>query len=216
MAVVLRIDQDYDLVTRYGHAFRDRLVFGPGVLGSSHEVLECLDQDAVPERVNAALRSKSVAYVSGMGHGEYGSFTGHQRVPIWQESDSFADLEGSIVHLLSCQAGALLGQAMVAAGVKAFWGYTVDFAFFHDPRIAGAEDEQLAADGFAEPFFHLDAIVDRGVLAGVPASQIRSSITRYVAAVLPKLEPLSAAALLDDALHLVGPDSSWGSADATI
>ena len=212
MADVIRIDADDGEVTPYGTAFRDRLLFDafddefPG-----HRVVALLGDDAVAGPVAAALAG-GPDYVTGIGHGEYGSFTGTNRLAIWNPGSDLSAVRGAIVHLLSCQTGSSLGPRMVETGARAFWGYSVDFQFFFQ-QDAPAD---LADDPTAEAYFRMDVIIDRGVLAGKTAHEIHESVSRYVAAVLPHLEAAQRVVMLSNYVHLVWPGLSWGDPDATV
>jgi hypothetical protein len=51
----------------------------------------------------------------------------------------------------------------------------------------------------------MDTIIDRGILHGLPATDICAAIERYVAQVLLKLPPLDRGLLLSNFLHLACP-----------
>lgn len=134
-----------------------------------------------------------------------------------------AHVQGAIVHLLSCQAGALLGLAIVHAGARAFWGYTVNFTFWHDDPAP----DPLDTDETADLFFGLDAIIDRGILTGKPAAIIYQDVIDAFWDAHEQLLPASssqdvypyqlvAATLLDDFVHLVCPVTTWGDQQATL
>jgi hypothetical protein len=102
---------------------------------------------------------------------------------------------------------------MVEDGARAFWGYTVNFSFFHRNPPPSA----LETDKTAEIFFRMDAIVDRGILAGKTATEIYDSLTSYFATVYSKLhDPAHKAVLLDNFVHLVCPVTVWGEGGALL
>jgi hypothetical protein len=212
MADVVRIDADDGKITPYATAFRDRLVFD-AFDGDfpAHRVVGLLGDDAAAGPVAAALAG-GPGYVTGVGHGEYGAFTGTDRLAVWDPGSDLSALGGAIVHLLSCQTGSSLGPRMIKAGARAFWGYSVDFEFFfqRDPPA------DLADDATAEVYFRMDVIIDRGVLAGRTAQEIYDSVSRYVAAVVPQLTGAQRVVLLSNYVHLVWPGLNWGDPDATV
>jgi len=150
MAGVLAIDPSYDLTTQYGEAFRWRLVFNnfqaqyPG-----HLLLDLKQIQACRKDIHNVVSNGSVDYISAMGHGDYELFTGHNGSIIWDTLSGLSNLNGKIVHLLSCKAGAVLGREMVKNGAKAFWGYTTDFGFVHQ----SSPPNYLYNDKTAEIFF---------------------------------------------------------------
>ncbi len=214
MADVLQIDQDYDIVTRYGQAFRDKLVFANFASDfPTHRLHACKNADATRSKIDAKLTSNSVKFVTGMGHGLYTTFTGQHGAVIWDDSDNFSYMKDMIVHLLSCQTGALLGRKMVSDGVAAFWGYTVNFTFYHRNPVPHALD----SDPTAEMYLRMDAIIDRGILKNMDSQSIYDAVTRYVAKALPKMKNAAQrSVLLDDYVHLVCPATTWGDAQATL
>lgn len=112
-AYVVRIDAD---VTPYGTAFRDRRVFVD--IGNDlpdHDVTTLIGDEVHARGVGAVLGT-GADYVSGIGHGRYGSFIGSDGRPAWDPGSDLTKLAGAIVHLLSCQTGGGLGLRMVAAG----------------------------------------------------------------------------------------------------
>ena len=55
MAEVVAIEQDYDLVMRYGQAFRFDLVYSrPTLAGnpSTHTLIPCFNNDAIPSMIS--------------------------------------------------------------------------------------------------------------------------------------------------------------------
>lgn len=212
--VVLAIDADWDLVTQYGHAFRDRFVFAEfSQKWPEYQLHRLSGLQAVQPAINTFLTEHDVRFVTAAGHGVYDTFRGYQDQLIWSATQDLALLQGAIVHLLSCQTGTLLGRSMVAQEVRAFWGYTINFSFFRKTTPPA----DLAEDKTAEIFLKMDCIVDRGILSKKPSVEIHNSVASYVASVSPQLKnPLHRAALLDNYLHLVGPFTTWGDAEATL
>jgi hypothetical protein len=215
---VLGIDPAWDIVTRYGHEFRSQFVFiNFSTDWPQHTLQRLIGEHAAQPYVDAHLtnhhsNNRPIRYITGMGHGVYNTFAGYENRPIWSASQQLAQLRGTLVHLLSCQTGALLGRSMVQQGVEAFWGYTVNFSFYHtNPPPA-----HLEQDTIAERFLRMDCIIDRGILSGRTADQIYDSITRYCAEVYPQLPQHQRAVLLDNYLHLVCPATTWGSIGSTI
>lgn len=212
MADVLRIDADDGTVTPYCTAFRNQYVFDSFVEEfPQHRVTALLAGQATASPAAAELAG-GADYVTGVGHGEYGSFKGSDGRPIWDLGSDLSSLRGAIVHLLSCQTGGALGLRMVEAGARAFWGYSVDFQFYFQTD----RPSDLAEDAVAERFIRMDIIIDRGLLGGRSAPEIHESVSRYVAGVLPQLDMTQRIVMLSNFVHLVWPGLTWGDAAATV
>lgn len=215
MPEVLAIDANWDTVTQYGRAFREHFIFNNfGTEWPAYKIHHIVGKDAIQPGVDTFIHSNEINYLTGMGHGLYDIFTGYQNSPIWDADQDLTHLKGLIIHLLSCQTGALLGRSMVKQGILAFWGYTVNFGFYRK----STPPPKLTDDGSAEIFLKMDCIIDRGILSNKNANEIYDSITDYVAQVYPKLKnkPLYQALLLDNYVHLVCPATTWGDANATL
>ena len=187
MAEVVAIEQDYDIVVRYGQAFRLALVYSHHSLQGNppkHRLIRCFNNNAMPQFIYPAVQQVGVRFITGMGHGSYDRFTGQHGVTIWQASAiPPSHVTDKLVHLCSCETGAMLGLEMVKQGATVFWGYTVSFVFYHSdpPPIS------LESDPVARIFFQMDAIVDRGILAGRDATTIYDRIVAYFWQVYPHL-----------------------------
>jgi hypothetical protein len=214
MPDVLAIDPAWDLVTQYGDAFRKKFVFSNfKKTWANHNLFVLSGRSAAQPAVDNLLAANNVAYISAMGHGLYDSFTGHNNLPIWSAAQPLhPKLAGTIVHLLSCQTGGVLGRAMVQHGARAFWGYTVNFTFFH----SNPPPAQLDQDTTPEPFLKMDCIIDRGILGSITADKIYNSVTQYWAQVYSQLPSYQRAVFLDNYVHLVCPATTWGSVGAVI
>lgn len=216
MAQVLEIDQDYEIVVQYGQAFRNKFIFQDFNSNfPQHQLIKCNNHRANRSDIDAVIDSDEtdIRFISGMGHGLYYAFTGQNGDVIWDAAtDDFGYLNDMILHFLSCQTGAILGREMVKDGVAAFWGYSVNFVFYHQ----NTPPNQLDKDSTAEVYFRMDAIIDRGILRGKGAQEIYDSVQRYVAQVYPQLNNAQRAVLLDNFVHLVCPATVWGDPKATI
>lgn len=215
MATVLQIDQDHDIQTRYGQAFREQFVFSGLVNGPfSHRVVPCVNESATASMVARALELNDIDYVSANGHGLNSRFIGQDESTIWDATDDLTALSGAIVHLLSCQTGAVLGQKMVSAGVTAFWGYTTKFAFYYLKAVP----TDLVSDHLAEPFLKMDILIDQGILSGQTASDTYQSVRSHFQSTYPKLNARGAgrAIFLSNFLHLVCPLTTWGDPEAVL
>jgi hypothetical protein len=212
MAAVLRIDHCSDLVNQYAQVFRTKHIFQDFQKQYvQHVAYNSIDIEANQSEVERKLLNNSIQYISGSGHGRYELFLGNDGNPIWQDGQDFTVLKGKIIHLLSCQTGAVLGRSMVSHGAQAFWGYNVSFVFVHTDSPASLENDSLA-----EAFLRMDIIIDKGILAGKLGHEIYRSITQYVANVAPQLNAIHRGLLLSNYIHLACPAITWGDQDAAV
>ena len=215
MADVLRVDSDDGGVTRYASAFRERDVFA--TQRHTHQVVEVTGALATRASVRAELAGRSFGLVTASGHGTFFNFLGSDGKAVWDFNDVDLDLlSGAIVHFLACQAGAALGGLLERNGVRAFWGYTVDFKWM---RLT-IPLANLADDDEAEPFFAPDVVIDNGILSGMNAEEIHDAVSGRVTKQLMAWNHSSDAArralLLANYMGLAWPGMSWGDPGATL
>jgi len=81
----------------------------------------------------SVAKSKRVVYISGIGHGNPTTYTGYNNVPILTKCNyDPAEVQGKILHLLSCQTAKELGPDVIKKGAKAYAGYYENFTFVYD------------------------------------------------------------------------------------
>lgn len=81
---------------------------------------------------NFAARAKEsrVVYISGIGHGNYGVYTGHGNASILQVgSYDPLEVQNSSIHFLSCRTARDLGPNTITKAAKSYAGYTENFTF---------------------------------------------------------------------------------------
>jgi len=214
---VVAIEQSTDELTTYIQAYRNRFVYShPTFMGSSpkHVLVRCFDGNATPSTIYQAVQQAQVRFITGTGHGSYDLFTGQSGVVVWDALKvSDRHVRGKIMHLLSCQTGAILGLNCVQKGALAFWGYSVDFSV---PilRHSSVEDNNVT-----NAFLRMDAIIDRGILDGREAQDIYDSVVRHFSNVYTQLAAQGSpwtGLFLDNFVHLVCPALTWGDPKATL
>ena len=153
---------------------------------------------------------EGLQYITGVGHGFPDTYTGDYLEPVFQVGHyEAAEVEGKIVHLLSCQSGLQLGPDFVIHGCRAFFGYDVNFSF-------PTKEKQ-------EVFFECDSEIDKGFADGLTAQQVYE---RTIALYNERIEALDAEDDLDNAAlletnrdHLRCPSSGgkkWGDTSARL
>ena len=117
-------------------------------------------QGPLARRIYVAPKAQQlgVAYLTGVGHGSYTTYTGHYYDPIFQVGNySAAEAKDKIAHFLSCETARDLGPDFVRNGCLAYFGYDEDFVF-------------TMAD--QEVFFECDSAIDRAFTDGLTAAQV--------------------------------------------
>jgi hypothetical protein len=93
-----------------------------------YSVTDLFDAMAEMQEVYFNIVQKNPQAVFGFGHGSPYRFTGNSQTDIFNmENTSW--LDDRMVYLLSCQTGAVLGQAMVSDGADSYAGYTEDWTW---------------------------------------------------------------------------------------
>jgi hypothetical protein len=215
------IPNDWKWVTRpYWKFFRTRVLFcentTDGVttpaanwrIANVHSVFAARGFDVVSlEGVNDIRASfipnskdYRTVYISGVGHGNYTTYTGHLQAAILQVGGyDGAEVKDKILHLLSCETGRTLCPDTVSHGAKAAVGYDENFVFDW---------------ANANLYWQCDSQFDISMANGKTVEQaIAATIAKYNAAIASVPGTSTAATLLSDRNLLRSPVSgpAWGS-----
>jgi hypothetical protein len=156
-ASVLGIDSNWEAATLAAYQYREKQVY-PYIASKGYAVDKC--QGPMAKRIYVAPKAQQpgVAYLTGVGHGSYTTYTGHYYDPIFQVGNySAAEAHGKIVHFLSCETARDLGPDFVKNGCRAYFGYDEDFIF-------------TTAD--QDVFFECDSEIDRAFADGLGAEEV--------------------------------------------
>lgn len=97
----------------------------------AQKVVEIKGVQATPSNVKAQLLSVNPMVFSGLGHGNYSTYTVQAQAVFLQVGDNNVPLmKDRIVHLNSCETGAELGPAIKEAGAIAYSGSNESFWFY--------------------------------------------------------------------------------------
>jgi hypothetical protein len=141
-----------------------------------------------------------VVYIGGVGHGSYTTYTGNLNSPVLQVGGyDAAEVNGKVIHLLSCETARTLGPNTVTNGAKAFVGYDENFVF-----------DWTNANLYWECDSQFDICMANGYSV---QDAITSTYAKYNAAIASVPGTSTAATLLSDKNLLRSPVSgaSWGS-----
>lgn len=205
---ILGIDSSYDSVTTAARGYRDQHVY-PYLDQQGFEVKKFQGPLARRHYVSPKTSKPEVTYITGVGHGLADLYTGDYGDVIWRVGQYHPDeVNGKVIHLLSCETARQLGPDFVLNGCRAFFGYDEDFTFV-------PVDEEL--------FFECDSEIDRAFADGLTAQQ---AFTRVKALFDQKIADLQAAGKLYTATlleydrdHLRCPSaggSAWGDPTARL
>jgi hypothetical protein len=163
---------------------------------------------ARPEYVAQAAADPSVVLLTGGGHGTYNAFLGFHTQPVFAVGAyTPAEVNGKIVHFLSCENAKELGPDFVRNGCLAYVGYDENFVF--DPTDANR-------------FFDCDAEFLRGLADGLTVGDAVVRAKNRFTDIINELKAQGAtdsANLLEyNLLHLRSPldGPQWGSSTARL
>lgn len=90
----------------------------------------------------APAKKTLTVYISGVGHGNYTTFTGHNGNPILQVGHyDAAEVDKKAIHFLSCQTARDLGPDTIAKGAHSYMGYNENFKLIWDDGGTQAVNE---------------------------------------------------------------------------
>lgn len=136
-------------------------------------------------------------YISGIGHGNYTTYTGNGGNYILQVGHyAAAEVKDKAIHLLSCETAGQLGPDTVAKGAKCYAGYTEDFYLVWDDPSTPAVNEM-------ELFAKSDSTFDIWMACGATAQQAYNATVQAFNACIFQVPNTSAATWLTwDRNHL--------------
>ena len=191
---ILVIDSDFEGATRAGRNYRDQNVY-PYLSGRGFKVIRCQGNLAKRVHVFAEVMKPGIVLVSGLGHGDARTFTGQGLDPIFEMGNyTSSEVNGKIIHLLSCKTAIELGSDMVAQGARAFFGYNEDFIFYF-----------RRADVFFECDSEIDKLIANGEQAGNVYHKAIALFEERIDDLVEMGDDAAANALLDDRNSLCGP-----------
>jgi hypothetical protein len=203
----LAVDANFEPITQAGFQYRQTNVY-PYLEAKGFAIQRCQGSLARRIYVAPAARQANVIYITGIGHGTYDTFTGDYYDPVFSAGNySPEEVQGKIVHLLSCETAGKLGPNFVSHGCRAFFGYDENFSFQMD---------------IAAVFFQCDSEIDRAFADGLSAADVYSRVVtlfnKNIAALRAHGSDYKAATMEFDRDHLRAPSSGpqWGDPTAKI
>lgn len=162
--VVLALDSNSDPLTRRAAAYRETNVY-PHFTDFGHTVTRfaATPPPSLRKLVKGEATKAGLKYMTGVGHGvENTAFTGNSNDEIYGIGNyDPTEVQGKIVHFLSCGLGNTLGPDLVDNGCAAFFGYGENFTF---------------PDEMADIFFECDSEIDRAFAEGETAQVVSDRV----------------------------------------
>lgn len=155
---IIAIDSNWESVTEAGYKYRQANVY-PVFRSKGYRVVKAQGANANRAYVKSRLMTiKNLRYITGVGHGNYDIYTGHDGGCIFKVGKyDKKEVDNRVVHLLSCQTARNLGPDFVKNGCLAFFGYDENFTFYW---------------GYENIFFRCDSEIDFSFANGFNARQV--------------------------------------------
>jgi hypothetical protein len=204
---VLAIDSNFEPFTKAAFDYRQKHVY-PYLEAKGFHVKRFQGPLARRYYAAPAARRPNVDYLTGVGHGTYDTFTGDYYDPIFSVGNYSQDeVQGKIVHLLSCGAARALGPDFIDHGCLAFFGYDENFIYHQEE---------------ADVFFECDSEIDLAIADGLTAEKVYERVIKKYDQRIAEMRSagkLYIAAVLEfDRDHLRAPSSAamWGDPEAKL
>jgi hypothetical protein len=177
----------------------------PVFVSKGFEVIVIKGVDDIRTKFEPKAKDSRVVYISGIGHGSYTTYTGHNFNHLLQVGAYNADeVKAKSLHFLSCETARDLGPNTVSKGAASYTGYTENFVFDW---------------ANANLYWKCDSQFDISMANGKTTEQaIADTIAKYNSAIASVPGTSTAATLLSDRNLLRSPVSglAWGKKTARI
>jgi hypothetical protein len=208
---VIFCENTTDSVTSIAAAYRMEHVH-PAFEDRGFNVIVLEDTDDVRSEFESRATSSRVCYISGIGHGNPSTYTGHMSDPILEvgEYDS-SEVDGKSLHLLSCQTARELGPDLVTSGANSYAGFYENFTFVYDDDDTPIDEQDL--------FWIADSTYDICMAAGSTSYQAAFTTVAMYDAMIALVPGTSAATWLTwDRNYFKTPyhSSTYGTSSASI
>jgi len=164
----LEIEPDYEPVVHVVQCFRTRRYVYPYLRRKGCRVLRCWGSDATQACVHTKSRTRRVCFITGLGHGSFTRYTGHNGQTIWEVCKyDPSEVKGKIVHLLSCYTAQQLGPDLIEKGARAYLGYSKAFHLvFTTGHTATEPCRSVLKDQRADAFVKCDSQIPQAIADG--------------------------------------------------
>ena len=158
---VLAIDSCEDEATQIVHDYRNQYVY-PDLESRGFRFVRCQGPSACRETVAPEACRADIAYITGSAHGSDTACFGYDGSPIFEVGNyQPEEVDGKVVHLLSCLTAVELGPDFVTNGCRAYFGYRRPFTFPLD---------------FTHIFLECDSEIDWAFADGLTAEEVHHRV----------------------------------------
>ncbi len=162
---VLAIDANFDDETTRAFVYRSCHVYTI-FKQKGYAVDNCQGPTAVRSDVQRVALRPGIVYITGSGHGTAAEFQGYYRNSVYATgSYRPEEVQGKIVHFLSCGSAERLGVEFQYNNCRAFFGYKGPYIYCADAR---------------NRFFECDSEIDRAFAEGLAASNVFERVMTLV------------------------------------
>lgn len=152
-----------DSVTQHAATYRKKHVH-PVFKKRGFNVVVLEGTENVAAEFVPRAKNKRVVYISGIGHGNPTTYTGHLNAPLLRACQyDPAVVDRKSLHFLSCQTAQQLGPDTVKKGANSYAGYFENFTFVHDNPSTPVNEQDL--------FWKADSTYDIAMALGKTAKE---------------------------------------------
>jgi hypothetical protein len=203
---VLAIDSCEDGVTQIVHDHRNQYVY-PYLESRGFRLVYRQEQAVLRENVESAARRDDIAYITGSAHGSDTACFGYDSLPIFEVGNyQPEEVDGKVVHLLSCETGTKLGPDFVKNGCRAYFGYRGNFTFRLESHLI-------------DIFLECDSEIDLAFADGLTAEEVHDRVVTLYEQRISELDEageIDAASMLKENLEYLCTPSVYGDKQACI
>ncbi len=205
---IAAIDSNWEPATKAAFDFRQINVY-PIFKTANFKIIKNQGNNANRSSVKDSLVCyKNIRYITGVGHGNYNLYTGHNGTIIFKIGGYLTkEVKDRVIHLLSCRTAKDLGPDFVKKGCLAFFGYIENFTFYW---------------GYEEIFFRCDSEIDLVFASGSNAKKVYENTKKVYEDAIDALNTEGyyyITAILQEDLDILrcpSIGSQWGNENATI
>ncbi len=147
--IILVTRPQYDPATHY--LFYWSTIYIKRAKNKGHQILNLDRQRANKKELTSVIKKMKPRLICFNGHGNYGLIAGNNGEPLVTLNGNEEVLAGTIVSILACSSGKLLGPACIQTGTLAFIAYKEEFIFYFNNQKTSNPLNDERAKLFLEP-----------------------------------------------------------------
>ena len=147
----------HDVVTKYLYGWSEEIVtFAKAKMAVAYDLA---GNKATRKRFESYVLAHKPSFIFLNGHGNADTIAGHDDEPLM---DASSNVRGGVLYARSCDAGRMLGPALVKKGIATFIGYIRKFTFGYLPEKMTRPREDRLAALFLEPSNLIPSVLMKG------------------------------------------------------